>query len=91
MDVIFGVIRGKSEGLIEEDQIPVELLAGISLFIMKDLDLKRANTPFRPQDGKREWQKTCISFCERPLSVYISHISGICTSTSGFELNSRRV
>lgn len=54
MDVIFGVIKGKSRGLMEEDQTSVELLAGIRLFIMKDLDLKRANTPFRPQDGKRE-------------------------------------
>lgn len=57
MDMIFGVIRGKSRGLMEEDQTSVELLAGIRLFIMKDLDLKRANTPFRPQDGKRERQK----------------------------------
>lgn len=57
MDMIFGVIRGKSRGLMEEDQTSVELLAGIRLFIMKDLDLKRANTPFRPQEGKRERQK----------------------------------
>ncbi len=38
---------------MEEDQASVELLAGIGLFIMKDLDLKKANT----QNGKQERQK----------------------------------
>lgn len=42
MDVIFGVIREKSRGLMDEDQISVELAVGISLFIIEDFDLERA-------------------------------------------------
>lgn len=54
MDVIFGVIRGKSGGLMDGDQISVELAVGISLFIIEDFVLERANTPFRTWD--REWE-----------------------------------
>lgn len=40
VDVIFGVIKGKSRELMDEDQISVELVVGISLLIIEDFDLE---------------------------------------------------